>query len=60
MSKKVCEDCGCTIYNLGCVNCNEIEYIEEQAYLDSLPAVYEMPKPDHAPRFEKIVPEKKP
>lgn len=25
-----CENCGCKVYRNGCVNCNEIEYIEEQ------------------------------
>ena len=24
-----CENCGCRVYNLGCVNCNEIDYINE-------------------------------
>jgi len=32
MAYKTCEDCGCRIYNLGCVNCNEIDYIQEQDY----------------------------
>lgn len=27
---KTCEDCGCRIYEYGCVNCNEIDYIEAQ------------------------------
>lgn len=27
---KTCEDCGCRVYNLGCVNCNEETYIKEQ------------------------------
>lgn len=25
-----CENCGSKVYKNGCVNCNEIEYIEEQ------------------------------
>lgn len=25
-----CENCGCKVYKNGCVNCNEIEYIEDQ------------------------------
>jgi hypothetical protein len=25
-----CENCGCRVYALGCVNCNEIAYIEQQ------------------------------
>lgn len=33
MSKKTCENCGEPVYSLGCVNCNEIEYIEEQDYM---------------------------
>ncbi len=36
-----CEDCGCAVYNLGCTNCNEEDYIEEQEYLTSLPEIYE-------------------
>lgn len=34
MAYKTCEDCGCRIYNLGCVNCNEIDYIHEQESID--------------------------
>lgn len=30
METKYCENCGCKIFSLGCVNCNEIDYIEEQ------------------------------
>lgn len=29
----ICENCGCRVYNLGCVNCNEVAYIEEQDYM---------------------------
>ena len=25
-----CENCGCRVYKLGCVNCDEENYIEEQ------------------------------
>lgn len=33
---KTCEDCGCRIYEYGCVNCNEIDYIDMQdAYNES-------------------------
>lgn len=31
-----CENCGCRVYKLGCVNCNEIAYIEEQDVLTDL------------------------
>lgn len=31
---KTCPDCGERVYNLGCVNCNEEAYIEEQVRLD--------------------------
>lgn len=27
---KTCENCGCAVYNLGCINCDEMAYIEEQ------------------------------
>lgn len=30
---KTCPDCGERVYNLGCVNCNEPAYIEEQERL---------------------------
>lgn len=30
MIYKTCEDCGCRIYEYGCVNCNEQEYIDMQ------------------------------
>ena len=33
---KTCEDCGERVYNLGCVNCNEPAYIEEQEMLTEL------------------------
>lgn len=31
-----CPDCGERVYNLGCVNCNEQAYIDEQAIFDAL------------------------
>ena len=31
---KTCEDCGERVYSLGCVNCNEAAYIEQQAAED--------------------------
>lgn len=40
-----CPDCGERVYNLGCVNCNEIAYIEEQEALDAL---YESATPRNA------------
>lgn len=38
---KTCPDCGCRVYEFGCVNCNEVAYIEWQTYLnnDSLPGL---------------------
>lgn len=33
---RTCPDCGGRVYNLGCVNCNEEDYIEEQAHFDAL------------------------
>jgi hypothetical protein len=30
---KTCLECGCRVYALGCVNCNEVAYIEEQIQL---------------------------
>lgn len=30
MSYKTCLDCGCRIYEYGCVNCNEQDYIDMQ------------------------------
>lgn len=35
-----CENCGCAVYKLGCVNCEELEYINEQASFDKLPDAY--------------------
>lgn len=29
---KTCENCGCRVYSLGCVNCDEEAYIEEQKW----------------------------
>lgn len=36
MTYKTCPDCGERVYNHGCVNCNEIAYIHEQARLTAL------------------------
>lgn len=33
---KTCENCGSRVYNLGCVNCDEEAYIEEQECLTDL------------------------
>ena len=30
---KTCENCGSRVYDLGCVNCDEINYIDEQEML---------------------------
>lgn len=30
---KTCENCGSRVYALGCVNCDEVNYIEEQEML---------------------------
>jgi len=30
MAYKTCENCGSRIFNLGCVSCNEEDYIGEQ------------------------------
>lgn len=27
---KTCPDCGERVYSLGCTNCNELDYIDEQ------------------------------
>lgn len=32
---KTCEDCGCRVYSLGCVNCDEDAYIEQQESFDA-------------------------
>jgi hypothetical protein len=31
---KTCENCGCRVYALGCVNCNEDAYIDQQERID--------------------------
>lgn len=33
---KTCEDCGCRVYEYGCVNCNESDYIEMQGEYDEV------------------------
>ena len=33
---KTCPDCGERVYSLGCVNCDEANYIEAQRMLDDL------------------------
>src|SRR5262245_8272658 len=40
---KTCPDCGERVYNLGCVNCNEEAYIEEQNMLTDAQYPDEMP-----------------
>ena len=34
---KHCEDCGCKVFSGRCVNCNEVEYIEDQYYELDMP-----------------------
>lgn len=29
---KTCSDCGCRVYDLGCVNCHEAAYIARQCH----------------------------
>lgn len=36
MAYKTCPDCGSRVYKLGCVNCDEENYIAEQEYLTQL------------------------
>lgn len=33
---KTCPDCGERVYSLGCTNCNEVAYIDEQVRLTEL------------------------
>lgn len=33
---KTCENCGSNVYKLGCIHCDEENYIEEQKYLTDL------------------------
>lgn len=47
---KTCPDCGERVYNLGCVNCNEAAYIQEQI---ELTARYGQPEDED---FEPIEP----
>ena len=53
---RTCENCGCRVYSLGCTNCDEPAYIEEQEHLTSLPPVYEPSTDDRPRRFADIVP----
>ena len=43
MAFKLCPDCGERVYNLGCTNCNEASYIEEQEMLTELLYPLELP-----------------
>ena len=45
---KTCENCGSKMFNLGCIYCNEADYIEEQLNYD---AKYEIHKPNNASLF---------
>jgi hypothetical protein len=53
---KTCPDCGCRVYSLGCTNCNEEAYIEQQAMFDELPEEYAARKDDDPPKFSEIAP----
>ena len=53
MSK--CENCGCNVYALGCVNCDESNYIDEQE-ADEFAAERTTYEPATVPRFADIVP----
>lgn len=44
IEKSYCEDCGSKVFNLGCVNCDEENYISEQELRNSDPEVYETHK----------------
>ncbi len=37
---KTCPDCGCRIFEYGCVNCNEQDYIDMQKYQDLKTEIY--------------------
>lgn len=52
---KTCPDCGERVYSLGCVNCNEAAYIEEQAARDYRDE-YEPATADRPRRFADAVP----
>jgi hypothetical protein len=43
---KTCENCGCLVYELGCVNCNEVAYIEAQDEYEDPRTLEEMVEPD--------------
>lgn len=49
---KTCPDCGERVYNLGCVNCNEMAYIEEQERLNALYSSDEKAAPKPKPVSE--------
>jgi hypothetical protein len=44
------------VYGLGCTNCNESAYIEQQEYFNSLPEEYCSRKDDDPPKFADVVP----
>jgi hypothetical protein len=46
MSYKTCPDCGCRIYEYGCVNCNEEEYISMQEFYEPPRMIKEEKKPE--------------
>ena len=47
---RTCPDCGCRVYSLGCVNCDEDAYIEEQIQLTERYGEDDPPRPDAAER----------
>ncbi len=56
MPIKTCEDCGCRVYYLGCVNCNEEAYIAAQVAEDidsqSIGEIHVMPIDDMVEHIE--------
>lgn len=46
---KSCENCGCRVYSLGCVNCDEVHYIAQQEMNTARPEEYEQ-YADHSPQ----------
>jgi hypothetical protein len=41
MAYKTCENCGSKVYGLGCVNCDEENYIAQQEMMNNEPEIYE-------------------
>ena len=51
----VCDNCGCRVYALGCVNCDEASYIEAQE-ADEFADERDIYEPASVPRFLDVVP----